>query len=425
MPQIMVDRYKLDDKANIRVTSDGYLVATPRIARTGIQVYAGYEVGRPDLDRVNIYRPESEVMHADAVRSMTHRPITNDHPPVPVTADNWKKYAVGNSGDEVLRDGEFIRVPMTLMDAGVIRDFREGKAELSVGYTCDLKWEKGTDPATGQQYDAIQTNIRGNHIAVVDSARGGVKLRIGDNGVLVADTEKSDENTNDHSQQSEDTLMADLKTKTIVVDGVTCVMEDTAAQVVQRFIDTEAKKFADAMAAKDAEIAKLKDAFAKKEAEEEEEKKKSKEAFAKKDAEIAALEAKLKDAELTPEKLNALVKDRAEVIGKAVVLLGDKAPKDIETKDTAEIHKLVVQAKMGDRAKDYDAGQFKIAFDTLTADVKVGDKPAGQTFIDQQRQAFSQPAAIMQDAEKRQKAYDQRISNAWKTGGLVPPDQQQ
>lgn len=423
MPQIMVDRYKLDDKANIRVTSDGYLVATPRIARTGIQVYAGYEVGRPDLDRVNIYRPESEVMHADAVRSMTHRPITNDHPPVPVTADNWKKYAVGNSGDEVLRDGEFIRVPMTLMDAGVIRDFREGKAELSVGYTCDLKWEKGTDPATGQQYDAIQTNIRGNHIAVVDSARGGVKLRIGDGGALVADTD--DDKGTKSTDNNGGSKMSDRSLKSILVDGVTCQMDDTSAQVVQRFIDAEAKKFADAMAAKDAEIQKLKDAFGKKEQELEEEKKKAKEDKAKADAAIAALETKVKDAELTPEKLNALVKDRAEVVGKAIAMLGDKAPKDIEMKDTSEIHKLVVQAKMGDRAKDYDAGQFKIAFDTLTADVKVGDKPAGQTFIDQQRQAFSQPAAIMQDAEKRQKAYDQRISNAWKTGGLVPPGQQQ
>src|SRR5262245_27634856 len=36
-----------DASSKIRVTTDGYLVATPRFARTGIQIYNGAEVGRP------------------------------------------------------------------------------------------------------------------------------------------------------------------------------------------------------------------------------------------------------------------------------------------------------------------------------------------------------------------------------------------
>jgi hypothetical protein len=68
---------------------------------------------------------------------------------------------------------------MVLMDADTIKKFDAGKAELSVGYFCDIKWGEGTTP-DGQTYDATQTGIIANHIAVVDAARGGKELRIGD-----------------------------------------------------------------------------------------------------------------------------------------------------------------------------------------------------------------------------------------------------
>ena len=48
----------LDAHAEMRETKDGYLVCSPRISRTGVQIYKGFEVGRPDLDEVRIYRPE-------------------------------------------------------------------------------------------------------------------------------------------------------------------------------------------------------------------------------------------------------------------------------------------------------------------------------------------------------------------------------
>ena len=35
---------------------------------------------------------------------------------------------------------------------------------------------------SGEEYDAIQTNLHMNHLALVDKARGGDKLRIGDQG---------------------------------------------------------------------------------------------------------------------------------------------------------------------------------------------------------------------------------------------------
>lgn len=175
------------DKADVIQRQDGSISANPRVGRIGIQLYKGTELGRKDLAVVRVYRPESEVMDKGAMASVTHRPVTNDHPPEPVTADNWKKYAVGHSGDTVARDGDFIRVPMMLSDGGVIKDFYDGKKQLSLGYTSNLEWRTGTTDQ-GEPYDAVQTLIRVNHIAVVDAARGGPRLSIGDSASIEPET---------------------------------------------------------------------------------------------------------------------------------------------------------------------------------------------------------------------------------------------
>jgi hypothetical protein len=165
--------------AGMRLTSDGFLVAQPRIARSGIQIYEGAECGRPSMAQVRVYRPESEVFQTETLRSFAHRPVTDDHPPELINASNWKKYAIGQTGDEVLRDGAFIRVPMLIMDDAAIRAVKNGKKQLSAGYVVELVWGDGTTPQ-GEKYDVRQTTIRANHIAICRSARGGPMLRLGD-----------------------------------------------------------------------------------------------------------------------------------------------------------------------------------------------------------------------------------------------------
>jgi hypothetical protein len=70
------------------------------------------------------------------MHSYTHLPTTLEHPAAPITTDNWKEHATGNTGDEVLRDGGTVRVPMMLRDAKAIEAWKDGsKRQLSVGYT--------------------------------------------------------------------------------------------------------------------------------------------------------------------------------------------------------------------------------------------------------------------------------------------------
>ena len=334
---VMHDTYLID---KVRSTKDGYLVCDARIARTGIQLYRGDEIGVPDMDVVRVYRPPDEVFNSTAMRSLAHRPITLNHPPVMVDASNWKEYAVGHTGDEVTRDGDCVRVPMVIMDSRAIAAYtKHGVRELSVGYSTDLKWGRGKT-VDGDIYDAKQTAIRGNHLAVVPAARGGSRLRIGD-----------DHLKGDH------TMMVK-----ILIDGQTVEFQDElAARHVQNHIIGLHNMAADLQT-------KLDKSKADKEKDDEQKTRQETDAAAK-TGEIVALKKQLEDAKLTEDALDKMIEDRMDLRWKAHAAMDGKV--DFSGKKPAEIRRTVVAAKMGDDvAKSLSDAEIVGAFKYAVTDIK-------------------------------------------------------
>jgi cation transport regulator ChaB len=370
------------DGGHWRETSEGYLVATPRVARTGIQTYQGWEMGIDDDVEVKVYRPEETVFDSKSMHSFGHKTITLGHPEGMVDAKNWKKLAVGLTGEEVARDGEFIRVPMVLMDAATIETVKRGQRELSVGYTSDLDWDAG-ETADGEVYDAVQRNIRANHIAIVAQARGGPKLRVGDEGGSGMERER-------------------FSTRTITLDGVDFTLPDPDASVILRTYDRavdEAKKLKD-------DIGKLTKSLTDSAASIDGLKKQ----IETKDGEIAALKKQVEDGKLTPAMLDKLTAERVEVVSKAVAILGDKL--DPKGKTPAEIKRAVVQAKLGDEAtKSMSDAGIDGAFAALTVEAKLSG-------ADGINQAFQRPGFLHQrDSDETVGLWDKRnaeIRDAWK-----------
>lgn len=170
--------HKFLDRANIgtvRKTSEGYVTARAKAVRTGVQDYRASELGLMGNHIVRVMRPEEEVFAVDSVKGFAHAPVTNDHPPEMVDAENWAKYAVGEVGANVMRDGEFLALDLMLKDAAAIAAFDSGKKELSAGYTAEIEFVDNHP-----DYDAVMKNIRINHLALVDKARAGSEARIGD-----------------------------------------------------------------------------------------------------------------------------------------------------------------------------------------------------------------------------------------------------
>jgi len=157
------------DRTEIKATrtDEGYLVDTPIVGRVGIQLYKNADgTIRREL------RPAEEVFHADSLKSFAGKPVTDEHPGEPVTAKNAKRLSVGTMQGEGKQDGDNVVAPIIIHDGEMIdKVMKGGKRELSLGYKVDLEETPGV--WNGQEYDAIQRNIRVNHLAIVPRGRAG------------------------------------------------------------------------------------------------------------------------------------------------------------------------------------------------------------------------------------------------------------
>lgn len=153
---------------------EGYLICRDvPINRTGVQDYLAGELGLDgDPERtVKVYRLPEDVFAPAALASFEGKDVTDNHPPEMLTAENQSAYSKGHLehvrrvGDNTVAD-LFIKDPVlaSQVESGVMR-------EVSCGYNC--KFEPYLD---GYR----QTNIIGNHLAVVPRGRAGHDVAIRD-----------------------------------------------------------------------------------------------------------------------------------------------------------------------------------------------------------------------------------------------------
>ena len=381
-----------------RKTEDGYLIAEARCVRTGIQVYTGDEVGKPEMKSVRVYRGPEEVFADASLQSFTHAPITMDHPTESVTADNWKNLAVGEVSTMAKKDGDWIHLPLILKDAKGIKAIEDGKRELSAGYTCELEWTAGLT-ADGKSFDAIQKNIRINHLAVVDAARAGSKARIGDSAGIKWGASPF--------TTAEKEIHMDLRT--VLVDGLSVSTTDAGAQAIDKL---QKDLLSSAAKLKDMENTNV-SLFADME-------KKHAEALAAKDAALAAKDKELatKDAALDAEKAKVLsdaaldkrVTERGDLINAAKSIA-----KDVKTEglSDAAIRKAAVIATLGDAAiKDKTEAYIDARFEILVEDAAKG---TGNNNVDQFRDIRASGLNNLNDVEKNRLATEAAERDAWKT----------
>lgn len=145
-----------------------------------------FEYRSPDGSIRREYRPPDEVFHADSLASFALAPVTDDHPAEgAVTDENADRVKpVGQLGENVRRDGDHVAATLSILPRAAVRKVEGGKVQLSCGYTCDLDETPGVTP-NGERYDAIQRNIRGNHVAIVEVGRAGPTARIRMDGAAV------------------------------------------------------------------------------------------------------------------------------------------------------------------------------------------------------------------------------------------------
>lgn len=244
MSVIRTDRGELTKPVRM---DNGWLRAPARLTRTGI-----FEYRNPDGSVRRELRLPEEVFHSDSLASFAMLPITDGHPAEPLDAENTRELQRGNVGELVRRDGDFVAASMLITAADLVgKVLTKEKVEVSCGYQCDLEEVPGE--YRGERYDAIQRNIRGNHVAIVDRGRAGPEVRV-----------RVDRVDGVHVQpgQSQNTSGEEPGgTVKIRIDGVEFEGTEQLAQALAR----EDAKHTEALAAKDtalkstsAEVEKLK-----------------------------------------------------------------------------------------------------------------------------------------------------------------------
>lgn len=295
-------RFDVGELSGAQRLDNGYLRAPAKITRTGVFEY------RDPMGKVRReWRPPEEVFHADTLASFNLVPLTNDHPNELLNVKNTVKYQVGSIG-AARADGTFVAAEVLITHMDAISDAEKGKRELSCGYTCEVEMTAGVTPA-GEKYDAIQRNIRGNHVALVDKGRAGseVQLRLDADGNEVFN------------------VKPEKKMKTIRIDGITF---EVSEQVAEAIMNMERKNDEAAKAA----ATKLTDSAA---------------ALVKEKARADAAEEKLADvqkkldAAVSPAALTERTNARLALVRLAEKVLADKSVKLDGMEDLA-IKKLVV-----------------------------------------------------------------------------------
>ncbi len=365
-------------------SDEGFLKVPARIARIGVQEYSPEEMGLEDRDPtdvIRVLRKEADVFDELSLNSFASKPVTNDHPPVLVTPDNSKKYTVGLTADKITRNGEYVETVLVITDAEMIANIKDGKTELSNGYTADIVWEKGQDSKYGE-YDAIQTNIKGNHIAIVDKARAGEACRLSDK----------------QTPKSKEPIMVKVK-----IDGVDYEMDEQAAQAVQKLM-AKMKTAEDEAMQKETDMQKEKEDM---------------EVEGKKNED--ALQAQLDEAKskiLSDAELDTRVATRTNIVYAVKRIVPDL---DCTGKDNDTIKKAVVQAKCPDLvldkvSVDYINARFDAIVDSgVTANVNTIDAALQTAILNKDGTTIDNRPADVIAREK----FMTNSKNAWKPKGAA------
>lgn len=159
-------------------TPEGYLLCRDvPLARIGKLLYGDGEVPvtADNSGLIIIERGEDVLFDPRTIASFEGKPVTDDHPEDWVTPENWKKLSNGTAHD-VRRgedeDSDCLVADLLITDKDMIDAVMKGKVEISLGYDADY-----TEISVGK---GIQTNIFGNHIALVKKGRCGSRCKIGD-----------------------------------------------------------------------------------------------------------------------------------------------------------------------------------------------------------------------------------------------------
>lgn len=172
-------------------TNGWFEVKDNPLSKVGVFPYSGAQIGLPERSNeiFMVLRPAEELSSPDCIASFRLLPWIDDHtvlgsPEAGLTPAE-KKGVQGVIGEEIYFDDDTLFGNIKVFSESMAALIENGKTELSCGYRCSYDMTSGV--FNGEKYDAIQRDIRGNHLALVDEGRMGKEVAVLDHLVFTLD----------------------------------------------------------------------------------------------------------------------------------------------------------------------------------------------------------------------------------------------
>lgn len=238
------------DAASRRHTDEnGFLhVSRSHISREQVTGYLGEEIpgwealGLEQGRLYQVYRPGEEL--AKAAATCNGLPILWHHHHE--SADEPQmEHRIGSMGTDAVYEGGYLDNSLVFTVADAIAAIEDGSCrELSLSYFYDPELSAGT--WNGQPYEVIMRNIRGNHLALVETGRAGPTVAVADAALKEGTMKKKTANDNDIEQEEveaaqeikegAETILS-LHTRTPDGQVVDIVEDEDKAAAIRRLVE--------------------------------------------------------------------------------------------------------------------------------------------------------------------------------------------
>lgn len=172
------------------------------ITKVGVFQYSGGQIADEnnsqglDLNKIyNVYRPAEELSKPETIESFRLLPWVDEHAMLGAAEDGKtpaEKHGIqGVIGEDVRFDPKtnYLVANLKIFSDSMSKSIDiDEKKEISAGYYCDFEKEAGV--YDGEQYDFVQRNIRGNHIALVWEGRSGPDVAVLDHLKITFDAKE-------------------------------------------------------------------------------------------------------------------------------------------------------------------------------------------------------------------------------------------
>lgn len=229
-----------------------WLIEGNPVSREGVFPYLGKTISpRLEPNKVyQVYRPYSELSSPETLKSFDGIPFIEDHE---MLGDGFTSTDLRTPQGVLMNtraDSGMIVGDLKIFSDSMKESIRSGKKELSLGYKCNYRLEPGV--WNGQHYDAVQTDLRGNHIALVDKGRMGSAVRVYDwafDALEIENKQPAKESSDmDDPKNKENKPGAPAQDESVdkrkIIDDIGGILKDKVDEEILRTILAKAEKLA-------------------------------------------------------------------------------------------------------------------------------------------------------------------------------------